>query len=326
MYVTVAFHGRYGNWMYSYASLLGIARANGYIPYLTASHPLTNVFALTKIKPRNVECLHTVYDDLPCTYNPKFMNLPPGNISIEGYIQSWKYFKFVEEEVRKEFKFHDNLKIRAEFEYKRLVGKYLQDGHPIISIHVRRGDVLRPAARKLGFSHAPWSYIDNAMKYMLQRFPNAVFLVASDDIIWCQTNIVAPDLSYVFNSSKALGKITLRMTQDKLQDKIPIVFSGTDDDSLDFAMLTFCNHSIVTVGTFGWWSAWLANGHVVYYKDVPLPHTKLEYEMKKEDFFPEHWVGLSGVAETRYSYFCEHNLCNIFLFLVSVLISSVIVY
>jgi galactoside 2-L-fucosyltransferase 1/2 len=32
--------------------------------------------------------------------------------------------------------------------------------------------------------------------------------------------------------------------------------------------LSMCNHTIITVGSFGWWSAWLANGTTVYFKDV----------------------------------------------------------
>ena len=41
----------------------------------------------------------------------------------------------------------------------------------------------------------------------------------------------------------------------------------------DFVLLQSCDHVIMTVGTFGWWAAWLTSqrrGTVMYYKD-PFP-------------------------------------------------------
>lgn len=279
LYVTLEYHGRLGNWMYSYASLLGIAKANGYIPYLPSSHPLVGYFSLTKIQANEAECLQKIYDDLPCTYNPDFMNLPAGNISIDGYIQSWKYFRFLDEEIRREFKMHAHLKTAARKQFWEYVGKYLKEGRLVISVHVRRGDVLRPEARRLGFTAAPKSYFDNAMKYMLERYPHSVFFVTSDDIEWCQENIIPPSRNDI---------------------PVPIVFSASTTSWEDFAMLTLCNHSILSVGTFGWWSAWLANGHVVYYKDYPLPGTKIDFETNKEDYFPTHWVALSSTQSSKH--------------------------
>ncbi|KAH9495189.1 hypothetical protein Btru_018591 [Bulinus truncatus] len=264
--------------MYGYASLLGVAKANGYIPYLASTHPLLTYFPLTKIRSTGAECLQTVYDDRPCTYNPLFFNLPAANISIEGYLQSWKYFRFIEDEIRREFKMHAHIKTTAKDQLNSYVGKYLKEGRLVISIHVRRGDVLTPDAQKLGFRHAPASYFQNAMSHMLERYPNSVFFVTSDDIVWCKENLKSPKIY-------SLSKIN----SNRVKETIPIVFSASKNYMEDFAMLTLCNHSIISVGTFGWWSAWLANGHVVYYKDFPIPGTKVDFETKKEDFFPTHW-------------------------------------
>ncbi|ELU02435.1 hypothetical protein CAPTEDRAFT_40679, partial [Capitella teleta] len=64
------------------------------------------------------------------------------------------------------------------------------------------------------------------------------------------------------------------------------------DAIVDLCVLSSCNHSIITVGTFGWWGAYLAGGRVVYYKDYPLRHTFLSRHFAKRDFFLPHWVGL----------------------------------
>ncbi|CAF1983624.1 unnamed protein product [Rotaria magnacalcarata] len=37
----------------------------------------------------------------------------------------------------------------------------------------------------------------------------------------------------------------------------------------DFIALSLCEHSIITGGTFGWWSAYLADGYVMYDKIYP---------------------------------------------------------
>jgi galactoside 2-L-fucosyltransferase 1/2 len=55
-----------------------------------------------------------------------------------------------------------------------------------------------------------------------------------------------------------------------------------------------CNHTIITVGSFGWWSAWLANGTTVYFKDVAKQNSPLRKAFSKDmsDFFFPSWVGL----------------------------------
>ena len=93
LYVTLKRHGRLGNWMYGYASLLGIAKANGYRPYLLESHPLNLYFDISHTLRSSAQCLNELYDSRPCAFNSKFLTLPYGNTSIDGYIQSWKYFK-----------------------------------------------------------------------------------------------------------------------------------------------------------------------------------------------------------------------------------------
>ena len=35
---------------------------------------------------------------------------------------------------------------------------------------------------------------------------------------------------------------------------------------VDMAILALCDHFTSTVGTLGWWIAWLAGGNVTYYK------------------------------------------------------------
>ena len=37
----------------------------------------------------------------------------------------------------------------------------------------------------------------------------------------------------------------------------------------DMAIMSLCDHIIITAFTFGWWGAWLSKGNVVYLHDYP---------------------------------------------------------
>lgn len=58
----------------------------------------------------------------------------------------------------------------------------------------------------------------------------------------------------------------------------------------DLAILSLCNHTVVSAGTFGWWAAWLANGTTVYFDNWPRNGTKLDGKFDRRDYYPSHWV------------------------------------
>lgn len=73
-----------------------------------------------------------------------------------------------------------------------------------------------------------------------------VFVIASDDVKWCRTNF---------------GKIrneTFLYSSDAFSSEL-----GFDMKYLDMCIMSKCNHSIFDYGTFGFWGAYLANGHTV---------------------------------------------------------------
>ncbi|CAF1548175.1 unnamed protein product, partial [Rotaria sordida] len=45
----------------------------------------------------------------------------------------------------------------------------------------------------------------------------------------------------------------------------------------DLITLSLCEHSIITGGTFGWWTGYLANGQVVHDKIYPSGCERREY-------------------------------------------------
>jgi tetratricopeptide (TPR) repeat protein len=90
-----------------------------------------------------------------------------------------------------------------------------------ISLHVRRGDLLvntRDYAQTL-------DYYKRALEEM-RDFNDGKVFIFSDDIVWCKENF--KDVTFV-----------------------------SLNDYLDFELMSFCKHNIITNSTFSWWASFL---------------------------------------------------------------------
>ncbi|KAK8744176.1 hypothetical protein OTU49_001035, partial [Cherax quadricarinatus] len=97
-------------------------------------------------------------------------------------------------------------------------------------------------------------YYHRAIQYYQNKFPGkAVFIVASDDTVYAKS---------------------------KLKNYKDVIFSPGTSAIEDLAILSSCNHSIVTMGSYGFWSAYLTGGEVVY-PDVLL---KKEYRFSRHTY------------------------------------------
>ena len=56
-------------------------------------------------------------------------------------------------------------------------------------------------------------------------------------------------------------------------------------------LLASCNDSIISSGSYGWWSAYLAGGSVVYDATFPRPDTRIGKKIK-EVFYSSGWIAL----------------------------------
>ncbi|BFZ21029.1 hypothetical protein BsWGS_24068 [Bradybaena similaris] len=164
------------------------------------------------------------------------------------------------DEVRQEFTFQDSVandaaKILRDVQLK-------QNSSMFIGVHVRRGDFLSEKYKGKGYKVADKSYFTKAFSLMKSKFPgrNITFLVASDDLPWCLKNLVRND----------------------------VVIMPPASPSVHLAVLASCDHMIITGGTFGWWSGWLANGYVIYFTGY-MAHTEWT---KNHQYYPRLWIGM----------------------------------
>ena len=124
-----------------------------------------------------------------------------------------------------------------------------------ISIHIRRGDFLTFFQLDTNLP-----YLNLAMNYYRRKYMNCRFLIASDDKDYVKKNLG--------------NNADIFITPDSF-------FSGDD-----LAALALCEHSIVTAGSYGWWSAWLAGGNVVH--DIYYPVAS--QNCIREHYFPPWFV------------------------------------
>jgi hypothetical protein len=174
--------GRLGNQMFQFAALKGIARHRGFEYCFPpsqninewADHQLFNSFKLKNTTSLNIQFIDidrpTVMEET-FSFNEKLFNECPDWVSIQGYFQTEKYFKHIEDEIRGDFSFKDDILEPC----KDMMSQF--DGAPI-ALHIRRTDYLtNPNHTVLGLN-----YYEEALKH----FDNNEVLVFSDDSEWCR--------------------------------------------------------------------------------------------------------------------------------------------
>lgn len=138
-YLRGSTQGRFGNCLFNYAAVVGIARRTGHIPLNTNSE-LARVFEIEKSTIRKVKNAKRLGD---CKYkvgvycsNTETLS-PARNFSISGYRQSFKYFDFMAEDIRtKTFRFRQTLREQV----KQVLDTYRQQGRALVGVHVRHNE------------------------------------------------------------------------------------------------------------------------------------------------------------------------------------------
>jgi len=201
--------------MFQYAMLRGIAAKQDFdvaIPY-HCRVSLWN-FSLNALKLEQEYISPHVFRQKQFSYNPSVFEQPDGT-NFVGYFQSEKYFTHIDVELRNTFIFPKSELI----ELSAL--ELFRDGRPLVSVHIRRGDYRNNSAHADLYGN----YYPNAMRL----FPEALFVVFSDDMKWCRQYLKGDCIRYFQGSSMYC----------------------------DMAGMATCDHHIISNSTYAWWGAWL---------------------------------------------------------------------
>ena len=183
-----------------------------YIPLLNHADEYLTMFKNFKWPSTKLcQCPHRIYDLVDLKYEPIIVD---DNVLYEGFFQSEKYFPDRE--------FVLNL-----FEPSNEVCTQLQKYNHLFSsttcsIHVRRGDYLKPGihiVRDPSYFQKGINIIGEVDKY----------LIFSDDIEWCKENFTGDQFVFIEN----------------------------EKDYVEIFLQSKCNHNIISSSTFSWWGAYL---------------------------------------------------------------------
>jgi galactoside 2-L-fucosyltransferase 1/2 len=271
--------------MFTYAATYGIAQRNNMTPVIERRTLLTQVFQGIDM-PLSDDMRNTLFGSVVehHEYGRRGSAYDRGterlfkmynrtNVQLRGYFQSWRYFDHVADVVRRNFVFKEDIARRANEYLSSVAPPQWRDVDFVrVGIHVRRGDMIQPYYQDYGYNVPPAEYFVKAMRMFIQRFQRVQFIVCSDDVDWCRANIPP---------ARSFG------------ENVDLAISVGHSQFEDLAILSRCNHVIMSVGSFGWWAAWLANGTTVYYENWPRPSSMLDYHVDKSDYFPSHWLKLS---------------------------------
>ena len=160
-----------------------------------------------------------VYPDPSFTYAP----IPHNNkhMKLYGYFTSYKYLDPERNYILSLIDSSSGLTDEVDAAYKEIQQKIPAGHHPLVSVHIRRGDSLQnETLKKLSID-----YYRQSMKH----FNDVLFLVFSDDIPWCKKNLEHESLFFVENQKAYV----------------------------DLLLMARCDHHIIANSTFSWWGAYL---------------------------------------------------------------------
>ena len=146
------------------------------------------------------------------------------NIYLDGYWQSKKYFKNIENIIHKEFILREEFQIKNEDLKQNIVSSNS------VSLHIRRGDYINN--RKTNEVHGLCSlyYYQKSLEIISKKQNDLKIFVFSDDIEWAKNN---------------------------LKTNFPTIFIENNKDCEDLILMSLCKHNIIANSSFSWWRAWL---------------------------------------------------------------------
>lgn len=188
-------------------------------------------------------------------FDPHILKLK-GNVCLDGYWQSEKYFKDVANAIKQEYTLKNGLGVRSKEIFEKIINTNS------VSLHIRRGDYLSGKFSGI-YPVLPMEYYQEAINLIANKTDNPIFFVFSDDIGWTKNNL---KISY------------------------PVVYvSGNNIEACEeIILMSKCRHNIIANSSFSWWGAWLNHNPD---KIVIAPRYWLKvHDYNINDLVPEEWI------------------------------------
>jgi len=183
-----------------------------------------------------------------------------GDLYLNGYWQSEKYFKDIESVIREDLTFKNPLPPN-DSEYAQLLANCNS-----VSLHVRRGDYVKGSSSNKIHALCDETYYHSSASFIGAKTKHPHFFIFSDDTYWVRANLSLP---------------------------FPMTIIERDEPTQDFEdlrLMGFCKHHIIANSSFSWWGAWLNPdpGKIV----VTPKRWFSKPDFSTKDLIPPGWIQL----------------------------------
>ncbi|KAK6174606.1 hypothetical protein SNE40_017847 [Patella caerulea] len=254
--LTVIFSGDFGDVLFAYASLLGIALQYSRLPIIPRECFLSSIFKVTFTGIFQSKSWKNIDEETVNRLDRHKASIPNKHLKLRGKFRSFKYFGNISDVLKRELTFRTDILDKANDLFRSFI---MDKNVTAVGIYIKKEDPFKTDA---GLRNTLVGIYTRAMTCMQHVFGRVVYLVASDDVMWCKQ--LFPQLDN-------------------------IIVMSVLEPSLQLAVLSKCSGSIVTGYTIGWWAAWLSKGHVVFNNvcyDEQSSNSLTEY-------YPSEWVPLT---------------------------------
>jgi len=179
-----------------------------------------------------------------------------GDLFLDGYWQSPRYFEDIRDTLLTEFSLHSPLSPTVE-KYRKQI-----EAGTSVSVHIRREDYVKNPRVLQEFGICEASYYNKAIEHIGSTVNNPNFFVFSDDIEWVKENLPLPT-STVFVQDKNLRDVE------------------------ELSLMSMCQHNIIANSSFSWWGAWLNKNND---KIVTAPTPWFNNGSYDKDLIPKTWI------------------------------------
>ena len=180
-----------------------------------------------------------------------------GDIYLDGFWQSPKYFEDIRSTLLKDFSLKDSSSVSGQ-QYADMVQEC-----SAVSIHVRRGDYASNQKVSKAYGACSLEYYKKAIAKISSKVIDPAFFVFSDDVVWAKEHLNTGDIA---------------------------VYVSADDmtDAEEMILMSKCKHNIIANSSFSWWGAWLNQN-----KEKIIVAPKPWFEKNEKQFkhlIPETWI------------------------------------
>lgn len=183
-----------------------------------------------------------------------------GDVYLDGFWQSSKYFADIEDTIRSDFSF-----VGDPGDANRNMADIIRSCEAV-AVHVRRGDYVTLADANAFHGVCSLGYYRSAIDHIKGQVANPCFFVFSDDISWARENLHFHSPTYYVDHN------------------------GVAASNWDMWLMSQCRHHVIANSSFSWWGAWLAPFSE---KIVIAPWQWFKNsDNDPRDLLPESWVRL----------------------------------